>query len=86
MITARNDHTGAVGGNGITSLAPVTRESVGLSEFVCVRMRFCACVRVKRGLLTPSSHSGVFIFQPLSGLLSPCRQSILIAVATMESN
>lgn len=44
LITACNNHTGAVGGNGITSLAPVTRESVGLSVFVCVRMCFCACV------------------------------------------
>lgn len=45
LITACNNHMGAVGGNGITSLAPVTRESVGLSVFVCVGMRFCAFVR-----------------------------------------
>lgn len=37
LITACNNRTGAVGGNGITSLAPVTRESVGLSVFACVR-------------------------------------------------
>lgn len=39
LITARNNHTGAVGGNGITSLAPVTREMCLCASgcaFVCV--------------------------------------------------